>query len=458
MEPDRRRCRRRDVAVGLLVLAGWLGVGMGSAASVPIPRAPQIPKATPSDSRATFVSGNVTTCAAVGFPAAAEVQVGAPENMSASDANVAGTPQVNAGGTQPGVGEEVNVSLTGANIVIDAVIVKGGPAYNVYSNPASLPPTLAAPQHYISPVNPGGRVPALSHWFICYHSTTPPPPGSLTIDVSVDDPDGIPAAPMPTSYTIVVNCNDGIPAHQNDIITVGGGGGETVITGIPPGTACTVVEQNSSSLPAGATEGDVPAAAATTGIVIPANAGAVVDVVDNLAADQLETANVQLSKVLLPGAPPGLALPSSYAAHASCDDGTETDVTLPGTGGNGNPTVTVPVLTDCLISEDTTSLPTGWVVTYTVAGSTPTTTPPIVTVASTSVLDVTVTNDPTAVAVATTAPPETEPTAAPTMPGALPPTGTGTDTPIIIGVGFVVVGLGAIGYSTRRHSRRADNA
>jgi LPXTG-motif cell wall-anchored protein len=44
------------------------------------------------------------------------------------------------------------------------------------------------------------------------------------------------------------------------------------------------------------------------------------------------------------------------------------------------------------------------------------------------------------------------------MPGALPPTGTGTDTPIIIGVGFVVVGLGAIGYSTRRHSRRADNA
>jgi hypothetical protein len=440
--------------LAVLVLVGWLVAGGGgAAASVPIPRAPQIAKATPSDGRATFVSGNVTTCAAVGFPAASEVQVGAPENKSASDANVAGTPTVNAGSTQPGVGEEVNVNLTGANIVIDAIVVKGGPAYNVYSNPAALPPTLAAPQHYISPLNPGGRVPALSHWFICYHSTTPPPPGSLTVDVFVDDPDGIPAAPMPTSYTVAVNCNDGIPAHQNDIITIAAGGGEAVITGIPPGTACTVVEQNSASLPAGATEGDAPAAAATTGMVIPANAGAVVDVIDNLSGDQLETGSVQLVKVLVPGAPSSLNLPSSFAAHASCDDGTETDVTLPGAGGNGNPVVTVPVLTDCLITEDTSSLPTGWVVTYTVAGGTPTTTPPIVTVATATVLDVTVTNDPTAAATPTTAPTATTvPSVAPTAPGSLPPTGGETPTPLIVGAALTAVGLVAIGYANRKRN------
>jgi hypothetical protein len=379
--------------------------------------------------------------------------VGAPENKSANDANVAGAPTVNAGGTQPGVGEEVNVSLTGANIVIDAVVVKGGPAYNVYSSSAVLPPTLAAPQHYISPLNPGGRVPALSHWFICYHSTTPPPPGSLTIDVSVDDPDGIPAAPMPASYTVAVNCNDGIPAHQNDIITIGGGGGEAVITGIPPGTVCTVVEQNTASLPAGATEGDVPAAAATTGVTIPAGAGAVVDVVDNLAADQLETGNVHLVKVLVSGAAPGVTLANSYAAHVSCDDGTETHVTLPGAGGDGNPIVTVPVLTDCLIAEDTTSLPPGWVVTYAVAGSTPTTTPPIVTVGSTSVVDVTVTNDPTGAATTTTTPASTTvPSVVPTTPGSLPPTGGETPTPLIVGVVLIAIGLVAIRYSTRKRN------
>jgi hypothetical protein len=443
--------------VALLLPVGWLVAGVGAAAaSVPIPRAPQIPKATPSDGRATFVSGNVTTCASVGFAASSEVQVGAPENMSASDANVAGTPKVNAGSTQPGVGEEVNVHLTGANIVIDAVVVKGGPAYNVYSNPASLPPTLAPDQHYISPVNPGGRVPALSHWFICYHSTTPPPPGSLTIDVFVDDPDGIPAVPPPSSYTVVVNCNDAIPAHHNDIVTIGAGGGENagaVITGIAPGTICTVVEQGVASLPAGATEGDVPPAAATTGVTIPAGAGAVVDVVDNLAADPLETGTVQLVKVLVPGAPPGVPLPASYAAHASCDDGTETDVTLPGAGGTGTPIVTVPVLTDCLITEDTTSLPPGWVVTYTQPGGTPTATPPVVTVASASVTSVTVTNDPTGVAITTTAPTSTTVLGvAPTTAGTLPPTGGGTPTPLILGVALIGVGLVATGYATRKRN------
>jgi hypothetical protein len=382
------------------------------------------------------------------------VQVGAPENMTASDANVAGTPKVNDGSTQPGVGEEVNVSVTGANIVIDAVVVKGGPAYNVYSNAAALPPVLAVPQDYISPLNPGGRVPALSHWFVCYHSTTPPPAGTLTIDVAVDDPDGIPAAPLPSSYTVVVNCNDGIPAHQNDIVTIGAGGGEmagAVITGIPPGTVCTVVEQGAAALPAGATQGDVPANAATTGVTIPAGAGAVVDVVDNLAADQLETGGVQLVKVLVPGGPPGVTLPTSYTAHASCDDGTEADVTLPGSGGNGTPLVTVPVLTDCLITEDTTSLPAGWVVTYAVNGATPASTPPIVTVASTGVVDVTVTNDPTGAATTTAVPTSTTlPSVGVTAPGTLPPTGGGTSTPLIVGLALVAIGLVTIGYATRK--------
>jgi hypothetical protein len=451
MEPDRRQRRRGHAIVGPLAVSGWLAAGAGSAAAaVPIPRAPQIAKATPSDSRATFVSGNVTTCAAVGFPNA--LQVGESHNASASDANVAGTPAVNAGPTQPGQGEEVNVAALGANVTIDAIVVKGGPAYNVYTNPAVLPPTLPAGQHYISPLNPGGNVPALSHWFICYHHTTPPPPGSLTIDVTVDDPNGIPAAPLPAAYTVVVNCNDGVPAHQNVTLTYGPGGGEatgSVITGIPPNTVCTVVEQGTASLPPGTTVTETPGAD-TTGVTITANAAATVHIIDNEVADPLETASLQLTKVLVAGAPPGLTLPTTYPAHASCDDGTETDVTLPGAGGTGTPVVTVPVLTDCLISEDTTGLPSGWVVTYTVTGGTPTTALPTATLTATGVLDVTITNDPTAV---TTPPSETtEPTAAPTMPATLPPTGASTDTPLILGAALLAVGLVAIGYTTKRRA------
>ncbi len=32
-------------------------------------------------------------------------------------------------------------------------------------------------QHYISPLNPGGNVPAISHWFVCYHLDERPTDG-----------------------------------------------------------------------------------------------------------------------------------------------------------------------------------------------------------------------------------------------------------------------------------------
>ena len=56
--------------------------------------------------------------------------MGSPSNTSASDAYVSGTVATNAGTVQPGVGQEVNVTIIGPNVVIDAVIVKGGQAYN----------------------------------------------------------------------------------------------------------------------------------------------------------------------------------------------------------------------------------------------------------------------------------------------------------------------------------------
>src|SRR5215831_6572975 len=72
---------------------------------------------SPSDpTRATFVPGNVTTCAALGF--GTSIQVGAQENNPASDPNVSGVVVTNAGPVNPGQGEELNVTITGGPNVV----------------------------------------------------------------------------------------------------------------------------------------------------------------------------------------------------------------------------------------------------------------------------------------------------------------------------------------------------
>src|SRR4051794_7376995 len=187
---------------------------------------------TPSDSRATFVPGNVTTCAAAGFPDS--IQVGSPSNTSASDANVSGVVKTNAGTTQPGQGQELDVTLLNVSVTVDAVVVKGGPAYNVYSNPAVLPPALGPDQHYISPLNPGGNVPTISHWFVCYSFSAPPEAGSLVVSKVVGAPNGTPVSPLPTSFTAIVTCDepDAISAALVSTVTFGAGGG--VGTAVPP--------------------------------------------------------------------------------------------------------------------------------------------------------------------------------------------------------------------------------
>ena len=123
---------------------------------------------SPSDSRSTAQNGNVTTCSGVNL--GTDTQVGA-DSGGASDSNVAGLVKPNGGPVQRGQGQELDVSLSGSDIVIDAIVVKGGNGYNTYSNPAYLPPAAQPDQHYISPYNNGGNVPDISHWFVCYHAS-----------------------------------------------------------------------------------------------------------------------------------------------------------------------------------------------------------------------------------------------------------------------------------------------
>jgi hypothetical protein len=116
-------------------VAPWLGTGSASA--------------TTEDPRATVVQGNATTCEDIGF--ATDSQIGADSSSGSADA----------GFTVTNDGTYLDYTAPDG-VVVDAAVVKGGDAYNVY--PAGVTTDLRAP------TNGGDQVPAISHWFICYHS------------------------------------------------------------------------------------------------------------------------------------------------------------------------------------------------------------------------------------------------------------------------------------------------
>src|SRR6266568_1731218 len=97
------------------------------------------PPPSSGDDRATAFAGNVTTCAEAGLQGDTVV-----------------FPNVDASGT--------DITITSSDIpagdTILAVVVKGGPAYNVYQG-------LTSWTDLHSPINPGGQIPTISHWFAC---------------------------------------------------------------------------------------------------------------------------------------------------------------------------------------------------------------------------------------------------------------------------------------------------
>jgi hypothetical protein len=299
------RARVVGTVSALALVAGLtasLTVGAGAA-----------PNPQPSDSRATMVSGNVTTCAGAGF--AGDIQVGSSSNSNASDANISGVVKTNAGTTQPGTGQEVDITLLNGSAVIDAVIVKGGPAYNVYSDSAVLPPALGPDQHYISPLNPGGNVPTISHWFVCY-SVEQPQTGALQVSKVVGAPDGTPLTPLPTSYTATVTCTP--PADLTaaaplvSTVTFGAGGG--IGTAVPPlenleiGTTCVVVENGTDLFDPATVVTYTPTGANTEGVIIPdSEVGVTVQIENDFSGVPVEVSPADVVN------PPAAAAPIAVA-------------------------------------------------------------------------------------------------------------------------------------------------
>ncbi|HEX3648220.1 MAG TPA: hypothetical protein VHV49_07320 [Pseudonocardiaceae bacterium] len=99
----------------------------------------------PDDNRATAHAGNVTTCSAAGLPGKT----------------------ITLPGLEDSSGTQVTITASdvpaGDNIV--AVVVKGGPGYNVYQG-------LTAWTDLHSPLNVGGQIPTISHWFACVTSSS----------------------------------------------------------------------------------------------------------------------------------------------------------------------------------------------------------------------------------------------------------------------------------------------
>jgi hypothetical protein len=56
----------------------------------------------------------------------------------------------------------------------------------------------------ISPLDPGGNAPTISHWFVCCSLSAPRASGSIVVNEVVAAPDGTPVSPLPTSYTAIV--------------------------------------------------------------------------------------------------------------------------------------------------------------------------------------------------------------------------------------------------------------
>ena len=99
----------------------------------------------------TTYTGNVTSCAAAGYGSSLDSGFLSQTDGSYSTAYM--------DYTISGGDKTVNITSQAYNLLIHAIVVKGGPAYNVFT---------AAETDMTSPPNSNGVTPRISHWFVCY--------------------------------------------------------------------------------------------------------------------------------------------------------------------------------------------------------------------------------------------------------------------------------------------------
>jgi hypothetical protein len=154
------RAMRASRTRGLLAVAGVAAVvAMASAGT-----------ATATTVSPTLHYGNVNSCADI-EPGTHGVSIESPAGSGTfDDGTLAGTYTVSH--------DRTSWDWSSSTVPVSFVVVKGGPDANVYRYENAKSDT-----DLVSPLNPGGSVPALSHVLLCYgaQSPTPPPAAKGTI-------------------------------------------------------------------------------------------------------------------------------------------------------------------------------------------------------------------------------------------------------------------------------------
>ena len=155
--------------------------------------------------------GNVTTCAQVGFPGSVQY-----------NGSIVTSVDVTALFTATVVGNKyVTISNIASGVVFQAVVLKGGNGYNVYNPPVAS---------MRSPLNNGGNVPDLSHWFAC--TTTVPVVTTTTAPVVTTT-----TVPVVTTTTVPVVTTTTEFASEAPTTTVGATSTTTDVASEAPPTS-----------------------------------------------------------------------------------------------------------------------------------------------------------------------------------------------------------------------------
>ena len=175
--------------------------------------------------------GNVTTCAQVGFPGSVQY-----------NGSIVTSVDVTALFTATVVGNKyVTISNIASGVVFQAVVLKGGNGYNVYNPPVAS---------MRSPLNNGGNVPDLSHWFAC--TTTAPVVTTTTAPVVTTT-----TAPVVTTTTAPVVTTTTAPVVTTTTVPV------VTTTTVPVVTTTTAPVVTTTTVPV-VTTTTVPVVTTTT--------------------------------------------------------------------------------------------------------------------------------------------------------------------------------------------------
>ncbi|MBP7890416.1 MAG: hypothetical protein KA029_15240 [Ilumatobacteraceae bacterium] len=175
--------------------------------------------------------GNGTTCAQVGFPGSVQY-----------NGSIVTSVDVTALFTATVVGNKyVSISNIASGVVFQAVVLKGGNGYNVYNPPVAS---------MRSPLNNGGNVPDLSHWFAC--TTTAPVVTTTTAPVVTTT-----TAPVVTTTTAPVVTTTTAPVVTTTTVPV------VTTTTVPVVTTTTAPVVTTTTVPV-VTTTTVPVVTTTT--------------------------------------------------------------------------------------------------------------------------------------------------------------------------------------------------